>query len=535
LENGSNELMGGNVGVLLSRRASEMGSARFVRCGDFWRTFSDVDVASSAIAGGLDQAGVRRGDRVATIMSNRMEAIEMVFACAKLGAILVPLNPFLKGEFLRHQLTDSGSVGLVVDAAGLRSAVSFLERTAIRTVVTVESIPESMDIPVLDYRSLLGASPGVLQEFASGSDPLAILYTSGTTGLPKGCLISHDYICVSPEAWMTAGWLQSDDVQFAAFPLFHMGGLAIIFFALISTAPVMFQPSFSAGTFIGEAAAENATLLHGVGAVGLALLAQPPRANDRDHHFRLASFVPMTSLDQVAFKDRFATRVISEIYGQTECLPVTISPLGDDRRPESIGRAAPHLEVRLVDDTDNEVEVGQVGEIVVRPRRPGVMFSGYHNLTDETLAACRNYWHHTGDFGRTDEGGYFFYVDRKKDFLRRRGENVSSLELEEAIRRHPKVESVAVCQMPSELSEDEIRAFVVFVPASQPSPIELFHYFQQTMPYFAIPRYVTACDALPLTPTGRVQKHILRAQPLNSRTWDFDGMGLRVPVSDRRN
>jgi crotonobetaine/carnitine-CoA ligase len=524
-----------HIGELLNIRAAESRSARFVKCGSSWQTFADVADVSQTVAAGLSDIGVQPGDRVATIMTNRLEVIQVTFACAKLGAILVPLNPFLRGEFLRHQLADSGARYLVSDAAGLRSAAPVLSATAVEAVIAVDPAPDFTSVRAHDYEALLKSRSRPIERAVAGHDLFAILYTSGTTGAPKGCMVSHDYACISPQVAVEVGWLQPNDVQFTAFPLFHMGGLSMILGSLISKAPVAIQPTFSASTFIEQAAQESATLLRGVGAIGLSLLAQPPRKDDREHHFRLACFVPMAIPEQRAFEERFATPFMGEIYGQTECIPATITPFDSERRPGSIGRAAPQLEVRIVDDGDREVAQGEVGEIVVRPRRPGVMFSGYYGRPEDTLAACRNYWHHTGDYGRVDEDGYFYFIDRKKDSLRRRGENISSLELEAAIRVHPDLQAVAVCPVPSALSEDDIRAFIVLEPGKTLSPSELFEFFKDALPYFAIPRYVTICEELPLTPTGRVQKHLLRKQPLDAGSWDFDTLGLHVSASQRRS
>jgi crotonobetaine/carnitine-CoA ligase len=241
---------------------------------------------------------------------------------------------------------------------------------------------------------------------------------------------------------------------------------------------------------------------------------------------------------QAEFERRFGTPVTGELYGQTECLGITLSPVGPDptqRKRGTIGRSSPALEVKLVDDDDVEVPPGTVGEIVVRPRDPDATYSGYWRNSDATVAAWSNLWHHTGDSARADADGFYTFVDRKKDCLRRRGENVSSFELEGAIATHPSISQVAVCGVPSPLGEDDIKACIVWTRAEPPSPDELFTFFRDSLPYFAIPRYVELRAALPVTEaTGRVKKHVLRAEGITPSTWDLEEFGFSVTRAERR-
>lgn len=472
-------------------------------------------------------------------MANRAEAIEALFACAKLGAIAVPINPLVQGEFLRHQLSDSGASYLICDAAGLVAAASVVSGTALRAAVVVGTADElagesersvllhagEVGLSVQEYASLISSTHQVPDLVGSGRDVFAILYTSGTTGDSKGCMISHDYALVSPQAAIDAGWLQPDDVQFTAFALSHQGGLTIVLGALLCGAPAVVQPVLSASTFVDEAAAEGATVIRTVGAVAVSMLAQPPREDDDKHNFRLACFFPMSVEDQKAFEERFATPVVTEIYGQTECAPLTLNPLGSPRRTGSVGPAASHLEVRVVDEDDNEVATGQLGEIVARPKR-GPIFSGYWGRPEETLVSARNYWHHTGDYGRMDEEGFVYFVDRKQDSIRRRGEIIASLDLEVAVRVHPKIQSVAMCSVPASSGDSDIRAFLILEEGETFEAAELFKFFAEVLPQFAIPRYVTICEEFPRTPNGRPRKQVLREAPIDDDTWDFAALGL---------
>jgi crotonobetaine/carnitine-CoA ligase len=278
----------------------------------------------------------------------------------------------------------------------------------------------------------------------------------------------------------------------------------------------------------------GATVLYGPGAVGLALLAQPAHPSDSDNRVRLAMWLPMTADKQLEFEGRFGTRVTAEIYGQTEVLIPAISALSDERRPGTAGRVTPYFDVRLVDDADEEVPIGEVGEITVRPRGTNGMFGGYWRKPDATAAAWRNLWHHTGDCGRLDADGYLTFIDRKKDALRRRGENVASLELERAILAHPEIGAVAVHAVPSELSEDEIKACVVPAGDGELKPAELFEFFQRNLPYYAVPRYVEIVDELPTNVMGRVQKFKLVERGITEQTWDFEALGHVIERTMRR-
>jgi crotonobetaine/carnitine-CoA ligase len=504
----------------------------FLRCGPDWLSYGEVEARSGALAGGIAALGVSKGDRVAVVLPNRLEYLLTFFALARLGAIQVPINPYLKGEFLRHQLADSATTVLIGDAPAMAQLARLAPvLPALRTAVAVGEIGEAPEgtITFGDLTSSGHPAPDVAIE---PSDLLAVMYTSGTTGLPKGCMLSHGYYLAMPWPWYQNGWLRPGDRTLTAMPLFHIGGQGIALMpALLAGNSIAFLEQFSASGFLDQARATGSTVGFGVGPMGMAMLAGPPSDSDRDHPLRLGVWVPMPIASQDAYAERFGMQVISETYGQTECNPITGSPI--DRHPSkraSLGRANPSLEVRLFDDGGAEVPTGEVGEIVIRAREPEVMFAGYWNHTPgETVDG----WHHTGDLARADEDGYLYFVDRKSDSMRRRGENISSLEVEAAILTHPKIAAVAVHAVPSPLGEDDVKACLVLAEGQGLEAEELHTFLRETLPYFAVPRYVEFLDALPTTPTGRVQKHVLRARG-NAGAWDFDQLGLTIDKADRR-
>ena len=519
----------------LRRRVAAAPDEPFVRCGGEFLTLADVDRRSDRVAAGLAELGVQAGDRVAVLLPNREEMIDLFFASTKLGVVLVPLNAFLKGEFLRYQLADCGASVLVTDAPGYDAAAPLLGLTEIKRLVLLDGVEGDGAVETTTWAEVAASTGPAPTREPAVTDLVSLIYTSGTTGLPKGCMLAHGYYVAGPQALLECGWVERGDRLFTTWPLFHSSGQVVaLMTALVADGSVVFEPQFSASTFLARAAEEHATVLAGVGFMGMALLAQPPSPADRDHDIRRSYWIPMSPSAQVAFEERFGIPVLAEAFGQTECFPISMAPATGERARHTLGPPAANYEIRLVGDDDTEVPPGTPGEICVRPRSPGVMYSGYWNKPEETVAAWRNLWHHTGDMARLDDAGRLVFVDRKKDALRRRGENVSSLELEAAILGHPGVAAVAVCAVASPLGEDEIKACIVPAPDATLEPGELFGFFKEHLPYFAIPRYVQIRQSLPANALGRIMKHVMRSEGVTDDTWDLEALGHQVTRHERR-
>jgi crotonobetaine/carnitine-CoA ligase len=325
-------------------------------------------------------------------------------------------------------------------------------------------------------------------------------------------------------------------VLFAALPLFHAGArLIVVMTGLYRGIPAQIESAFSAGKFFDRARRTQATVAIGVGAMGAALLASRPGPSDRAHGLRAMMVAPMPPESQVAFRDRFGVEPWTEVFGQTECMPITARPISSDARDRSgCGLPAPDLELALLDN-GRPVEDGDVGEICVRSRGERfATFDGY--LTDDgaITPVPPDGWHRTGDAARRLPSGAVAFVDRTKDSLRRRGENISSIELEAAINTHPGVSESAVHAVPSDLAEDEIKVCLVPAPEADLQPAELFDFLKQRVPYFAMPRYVEIIDELPRNAVGRVTKHVLRERPLAPDAWDYQALGMVMERGDRR-
>jgi crotonobetaine/carnitine-CoA ligase len=527
------------MGSLLRSRAREHPDRPFCFIEGDGFTFAEIDSRSDEVAAGFAAQGLSKGDRVAVLTPNRVEVLEMLFGLAKLGAIQVPLNAFLKGAFLRHQLAHSRASVLVVDAAGAAAAEPLIaELPDLRLVVLLDpSTPFSTadGVEVLSYAEVADAGgPPPAVEINPG-DTMSIVFTSGTTGLPKGCVLSHGYYTRS--GWTSAYGLQlsEQDSIYAPLPLFHGGGrMLVLTAALVMGIPVHFDVGFSARAFMRRAAEVDATVVIAIGAMGMALLATPPGPSDRAHRVHSMMVAPLTPAEQERFKERFGIEPWTECYGQTECVPMCVAPRTGPRDRSGCGFAAPDLQVALLDDDLQEVPDGQVGEICIRPRERYAMFDGYWDQPEATLAAFRDLWYHTGDAGRKLPSGQLTFVDRKKDALRRRGENVSSIELEVAIRTHPRVADVAVHAVPSPVGEDDIKACVVLKDGETTDPEELFAFFRDNLPYYALPRYVEVIDELPRNAVNRVMKHLLRDRPNGDGVWDFEALGMQVSRAERR-
>ena len=355
---------GRSVPDVLAERAHTTPDVVLVECEGVRRTFAQMEIRSERLAAGLASLGVTKGDRVATILPNTIAHVDLIFACARLGAVHVPVNVFLKGEFLSYQLRDAAATVVIGDTEGLAAIEAV--RSELPDLVHVLS---ASDLPVGDAAS----APDVEVEPA---DTVAIMYTSGTTGMPKGCMIPHGYHTRSPIESNTLLEYGPGDVLYSALPLFHGWARGMLFGALVHGVTAVLDADFSPATALKRFAETNATVFSGVGAMGMALLAQPPSDADRAHNLRVAFMIPFAPADEATFSERFGVRVQSNMYGQTETGAITFTPLAEAGKPGTIGRPSPQYDVRVVDDVDNDVPTGWVGEVIVRSKTPDVMYTG---------------------------------------------------------------------------------------------------------------------------------------------------------------
>ena len=512
--------------ALLEHRASVDGERMFLRVGDNAWSYAEAREEVARIAGGLAAHRVGRGNRVAVMLPNSPTFVFSSLALAWLGAVEVPLNTALKGEVLGHQILDSECSLAIVDAELLPRFEDACEEYALRLIVVGDDDPGGDRIA---FSSLRESVPATRSE-VDPSSLAAIMYTSGTTGTAKGVEVTHGHAGRFAADWISAVSFERDDVLLTPLPLFHTIARTLgVLPTLMLGAEICVIPRFSASGFWADVRRFDPTVVHGIFGIVPILLNLPPQPEDREH--RVRSFYIGPSGLSPAFEERFGIEVI-EVYGATETGVVTAFDPDGERRPGSCGKAnAGTYDVDLFDEDDRPVGDGAIGEFVVRPRKSWTMLTGYYGRPRETADAFRNLWFHTGDYGRRDEDGFYYFVDRKKDAIRRRGENITSGEVEKAVNAHPAVAENAVIAVPSELGEDEVMACIVLHPGEELDYTELTRFLDERLPYFMVPRYLEILPRLPKTANEKVQKVELRRRGtggVTAASWDREAAGVEL-------
>ena len=504
-------------------------------------TYGELNTQTAIIAGALRQLGIAKGDRIAYLSTYRLELLLGVLAGYRVGAINVVLNEYLKGDPLRHQLGDTAPTVIMVDADGLAVLLAArFDSPELKAVVVIgdDAPTPTGDFPfeIIDWRSLTSGPPLLELDIAGPDDPAHIVYTSGTTGLPKGCVLSQRYLFHQGEVFGPWVGLLEDDVYMSSAALYHVSGLHVLTAGFYAGATVAIEPRFSASLFWERVRQSGATVFHGLGFTTIALLAQPEREDDGEHSLRLFWTGAAPSDAKERFEKRFGVRVIGGGYGQTEFNPISmVTPEFPPADRNSMGRPLDHVELKLVDHSGNEVGEGETGEILVRPIRNGVMFSEYWRQPEATLKLWRGLWHRTGDLAWFDESKNLQYAGRVTDSMRRRGENVSAYQVEQAIVKWPKVREVAVfgVQLDTEV-DDTIKADIVLEEGTHFDLKEFAEFVNNELPYYATPRFVEVLEALPRTPTGKITKHTLSRDVTRPKVFDLHESGLEVTRSARR-
>jgi crotonobetaine/carnitine-CoA ligase len=511
-------------------------------------TARQVERTANRLANALAAFGAVQGERVATLIENSPAALLSWWGAVRGGAIAVPINTAFKGEYLRHQLHDSGCRALVVQRDLLERAtavVGGLEQLEHLVVVDDGSDGVTDDEP-LELGSITGAvahrwtdlleaeetAPGVT---IRPSDLGTFVYTGGTTGLSKGCMLSHAYHEALASQIGICWRRTSDDVVWTPLPLFHFNALTTaVLGALVYGGRAAIDKRFSVSSFWPEMNRTGATVTSTLGTMAYLLAhdhdrPEMPRsgAPEANTTLRLIGAAPLPVEVDSVLRSRFGVDTFSGAYGVTEASLVSWQPHGIENKPNAAGIINDeYFDVRIFDDEDNELPPGTEGEIVLRPKRPHCMFEGYWGRPDVTVATSRNWWYHTGDIGRVDAEGYLFFVDRKADYLRRRGENISSFEVERVLMGHGALADVAVHAVPSPLTEDDLKVTATVKDGASITEEELFRWCIDQLPYFALPRYIELRDALPRSPVGRVLKRELRAEGVTMATWDAEQSGI---------
>jgi crotonobetaine/carnitine-CoA ligase len=470
------------------------------------------------IGAGLRELGVEKGEPVALLLDNCREFVLTWFGLTCCGAVEVPVNPELVGRRLTHNLDHSRSRTLVVGAEYVgRIDAAADELDALQRLVVVGDA-ESERFQTIPWGQLLAADPGEAVDVRF-SDPAAVMYTSGSSGPAKGVVLPHGQHYTNGFQAASQLGLTADDTLFVCLPLHHnMAQGYGVWPALVSGASVRLAPRFERRTFWAEVKASGTTVFPFVGAMLVLLAKLPPSEGERDHAVRVAFGVPVPAELHDRLEQRFGVRLVHG-YGSTEATIVAWNTRVD-RVPGSCGPAVDGFELQIVDDDDRPLPPGGLGEICIRPREPFSMFSGYFREPEQTVAAWRNLWFHSGDRGYLDERGDLWFSDRMGDVIRRGGEFVSAREVEEAVLAHPGVTLAAAYGVPSELTEEEVMVAVVHQAGADVAAAELVAWCAERLPGFAVPRYVEFLPELPLTATGKVEKYKLKARGRGAGAYD---------------
>jgi crotonobetaine/carnitine-CoA ligase len=493
-------------------------------------SFGELNSRVNQVANGLAERGVKPGVGVAIMLPNSPEWLFAYFGIQKLGAYAVPVNVALKGEGLRHVIDHSDSRILIchpdyIDS--IQKIEASLGKLETRVVDTTDA-SDGWDVPSgwVSLKQLMDApdtNPGVEIDPSATS---ALMYTSGTTGLPKGVVNRYDILDIAAIHQMGA-MLQSDEMPYTCLPLFHANAIFLTSVrSLVLGYPMVLGRRFSASRFWDEMRRYGVTTFNALGAMIPILMKQPERDNDRDNQVRMVFSAACPATVWEAFEKRFGLRIV-EAYAAVDGGGFMVTNPGNAPKG-SFGK--PSNRFRIVDDEGRNVPTGQPGELLFEVEDEELRRVEYYKNPESGNAKIRDGWFHTGDLVLADEEGNLYFVDRKTDSLRRRGENISSWEVEREINTHTAVLESAVFGVPSELGEDEVMAIVVLNPGAAVTPEALIEYCEQHMASFMVPRYLEFREALPKTGTHRVQKATLKLEGIGSRTWDREAQADHNPA-----
>jgi crotonobetaine/carnitine-CoA ligase len=515
------------LGELVRQKAKKNSRKIFLSFQDRQFSYEEMDRQSRRFAQAFRSLGIGRGDHVALILPNEPEYLFCWFGLAMLGAVTITVNHQLRGESLQYVLREADSQMVILApeflpsyeamGAGLSGIPSFALQPLDKppeTPVGIDSLNRFIPEEASDFRP-----DGSLKDI----DPLIITFTSGTTGLPKLVENGHRAYIASARDLAEYAEMKPQDRIYSHLPLYHANPqVYCVLAALLADACVILAPRFSASRFWEDIRRYGATAFSYVGAVLPILLAQPERPDEKEHPAKkcFGGGAPKDVYDE--FTRRFGVEVL-ELYGMSESgVWNTINRPGKGRSG-TVGTIRRGFSIQIVDEEDNPLPPGTIGEIVIRPEVPFLMFHGYYKNPEETLRCSRNWWFHTGDLGKVDAEGYYTFCGRKKETIRRAGENIPPGEIERVIARHPAIRECAAVGIPDPIMEEEIKVVAVLKAGQEISPQALFEFAREKLPRFMMPRYIEFVEALPKSASEKIQRTVLKKQGLTDRTWDAKG------------
>jgi carnitine-CoA ligase len=510
---------GFTVPAVLDLRAQQFGDRVMMSIAGTSVTFSQMRDRSCAAANVLAGLGVKRGETVALFTGTCPEWVYFWLGAARIGAVPAAVNSASKGDFLLHALRLSQTAVVVTDADRnpRLSEVAGDVDTLRSVLVQGDSLTATMN----------AASPVPPTGAVAKPEDIALFFTSGTTGPSKAVVTTWQYLFTAAATVASTWELAAGEVLWTAMPLFHLSAAPTVLAPMLVGGTSVLAAAFHPSQVWDEMRACGAVGFAGAGAMVSMLWNLPPEPRDAEIGLRFISAAPIAADMYRAIEERYRCRIVT-MYGMTEAFPIAYKTVSDDGKPGTSGQVNPDFEARIVDLLDQPVPPGMVGEIACRARKPHAMSEGYvasasggPPLQVEPHAE----WFRTGDLGFLDGDNNLTYVDRVKDSLRRRGENVSSVEVEQTVMRHPTVSEAAAVGIPSDLGEDDILVVVTLRPDATLDYVELLDFCSARMPYFCVPRYLEVLDEIPKNVIGRVRKDVLRSRGLGAGAWDREAHG----------
>ena len=503
-------------------------------------TYRELDDLTDRLATGLADLGLEEGDRLLALLTNSREFMLLMIATHKRRAIFVPINTELKGAFLEHQVHNSEPRIVAADHAlvsrfdSVDTSVVQIEHTLLvddgsASVGPPESLAHTCVHAVDDLLTTAARTDSLLSP--APSDVCTIMYTSGTTGPAKGVLMPQGHCYLFGLGTVGAMEITADDRYFCCMPLFHANGLFMqVYATMLAGASAHVTKRFSVSDWLDIVIDEQITMTNALGVMPEFIHRSPASERDRRHRLTKIMAIPIADEWGEAMEERFGVQLVQG-FGMTEVNMVAFSDLDDPVMPGCAGPPlAEFFDVIVADPaTDQEVPAGHVGEILIRPRVPFCFNLGYFKMPDKTVEAWRNLWFHTGDAGRMDDEGRLYFVDRLNDRIRRRGENISSYELEQVLNEHPTVLESAVVglQVEGAGGEDEVKA-VLAIEGPAPDPAEFLDWCVPRMPRHTVPRYLEFVEELDKTASGKIRKQSIRDAGVTASTWDRESVGYVV-------
>jgi crotonobetaine/carnitine-CoA ligase len=518
------------VAACLDRSAREFASHPLVIFGGQTVSFEQMNLSANRVANAFLELGIVKGDRVIILLENCLEWLYTWFGLSKIGAIAVPINTGHRGTVLAYMIDSAEAKVMVTGKDDLEyiKDINFGKETLQTLIICCDDQQFAGLMPEkISYSKLLTGSSSAPDCQVNHYDPMVIMYTSGTTGLSKGVLQpNYQYVWCGQNVASSLN-MHPDDIFYCYFPLFHIVGAGIILMScLVSGSAMALVPRFSLKRFWDDIKKYNATLTGGFAVMMELLYKQPPKPEDACNSLRQILVGHPPESIQRDFEKRFNV-TISDEYGMTEIEPISHCSSEElHSRPGTCGRPVRDVEVKIFDENDSELAANEVGEIVLRPQKPFIMMQKYFNAPGKTADAWRNLWFHTGDFGYLDADGYLYFVDRKKDCIRRRGENISSYEVESIINTHPKVLECAAVGVPADLGDEDIKVVIKLKPNMSLAPEEVLEFCKDQMAYFMVPKYVEFVDEFPRTETSKILKRDLKS--IGEKTWDRAKEGFKL-------